>query len=51
MIYARTNHTCAMGSRMPNGLGGSTNFWRNAKLSNMRTPSVHPGKNYPTGTW
>lgn len=48
-IYAHANSTCAMGSRMLNGLGGSADFLRNAKLSIMHTPSVRPSKNDPTG--
>ncbi|KAJ3501298.1 hypothetical protein NMY22_g18976 [Coprinellus aureogranulatus] len=48
-IYAHANSTCAMGSRMLNGLGGSADFLRNAKLSIMHTPSTRPSKNDPTG--
>ncbi|KAJ7137925.1 hypothetical protein C8R44DRAFT_766496 [Mycena epipterygia] len=48
-IYAHANSTCAMGSRMLNGLGGSADFLRNAKLSIMHTPSSRPTKTDPTG--
>lgn len=37
--YAHANSTNALGSRMLNGLGGSADFLRNAKLSIMHTPS------------
>ncbi|KAL0948579.1 hypothetical protein HGRIS_011138 [Hohenbuehelia grisea] len=48
-IYAHANSTCALGSRMLNGLGGSADFLRNAKLSIMHTPSSRPTKSDPTG--
>ncbi|KAL1743990.1 hypothetical protein HDZ31DRAFT_39737 [Schizophyllum fasciatum] len=48
-IYAHANSTCALGSRMLNGLGGSADFLRNAKLSIMHTPSSRPSKTDPTG--
>ncbi|KDR69927.1 hypothetical protein GALMADRAFT_255228 [Galerina marginata CBS 339.88] len=48
-IYAHANSTNALGSRMLNGLGGSADFLRNAKLSIMHTPSVRPTKSDPTG--
>lgn len=48
-IYAHANSTNALGSRMLNGLGGSADFLRNAKLSIMHTPSARPTKNDPTG--
>ncbi|PPQ71853.1 hypothetical protein CVT26_007012 [Gymnopilus dilepis] len=48
-IYAHANSTNAMGSRMLNGLGGSADFLRNAKLSIMHTPSARPTKTDPTG--
>ncbi|KIY43787.1 acyl-CoA carboxylate CoA-transferase [Fistulina hepatica ATCC 64428] len=48
-IYAHANSTCALGSRMLNGLGGSGDFLRNAKLSIMHTPSARPSKTDPTG--
>ncbi|EEB91094.1 hypothetical protein MPER_10609, partial [Moniliophthora perniciosa FA553] len=35
--------------RMLNGLGGSADFLRNAKLSIMHTPSSRPTKTDPTG--
>jgi acetyl-CoA hydrolase len=43
-IYAHANSTNALGSRMLNGLGGSADFLRNAKLSIMHTPSARPSK-------
>ncbi|KAJ7593881.1 acyl-CoA carboxylate CoA-transferase [Mycena floridula] len=48
-IYAHANSTNALGSRMLNGLGGSADFLRNAKLSIMHTPSSRPTKTDPTG--
>jgi len=48
-IYAHANSTNALGSRMLNGLGGSADFLRNAKLSIMHTPSARPTKTDPTG--
>ena len=36
-IYGHANSTNVMGSRMLNGLGGSADFLRNAKLSIMHT--------------
>lgn len=48
-IYGHANSTCVNGSRMMNGLGGSGDFLRNAKLSIMHTPSVRPTKTDPTG--
>jgi len=48
-IYAHANSTCVMGSRMLNGLGGSADFLRNAKLSIMHTPSTRPTKTDPHG--
>ncbi|KAJ3748018.1 acyl-CoA carboxylate CoA-transferase [Lentinula detonsa] len=48
-IYAHANSTNALGSRMLNGLGGSADFLRNAKISIMHTPSTRPTKNDPTG--
>jgi len=48
-IYAHANSTNALGSRMLNGLGGSGDFLRNAKLSIMHTPSARPTKSDPTG--
>ncbi|KAF8636317.1 hypothetical protein AX17_003636 [Amanita inopinata Kibby_2008] len=47
--YAHANSTCVLGSRMLNGLGGSGDFLRNAKLSIMHTPSSRPTKTDPTG--
>ncbi|KAJ4468907.1 acyl-CoA carboxylate CoA-transferase [Lentinula aciculospora] len=48
-IYGHANSTNALGSRMLNGLGGSADFLRNAKLSIMHTPSTRPTKTDPTG--
>ncbi|PRT54214.1 Acetyl-CoA hydrolase [Wickerhamiella sorbophila] len=48
-IYGQANSTCVNGSRMLNGLGGSGDFLRNAKLSIMHTPSARPTKTDPTG--
>ncbi|KIK49981.1 hypothetical protein GYMLUDRAFT_253375 [Collybiopsis luxurians FD-317 M1] len=48
-IYGHVNSTNALGSRMLNGLGGSADFLRNAKISIMHTPSTRPSKNDPTG--
>ncbi|ODV66602.1 hypothetical protein HYPBUDRAFT_157747 [Hyphopichia burtonii NRRL Y-1933] len=48
-MYAHANSTNVMGSRMLNGLGGSADFLRNAKLSVMHTPSARPSKTDPTG--
>ncbi|MCJ1304861.1 acetyl-CoA hydrolase [Hypocenomyce scalaris] len=48
-MYAHANSTCVMGSRMLNGLGGSADFLRSAKISIMHTPSTRPSKTDPTG--
>lgn len=48
-IYAHANSTNVLGSRMLNGLGGSADFLRNAKLSIMHTPAARPSKKDPTG--
>ncbi|CCE62442.1 hypothetical protein TPHA_0C02890 [Tetrapisispora phaffii CBS 4417] len=48
-IYAHANSTNVNGSRMLNGLGGSADFLRNAKLSIMHAPSARPTKTDPTG--
>lgn len=49
-IYGHANSTLVNGSRMLNGLGGSGDFLRNAKLSIMHAPSARPSKNGdPTG--
>lgn len=48
-IYAHANSTMVCGSGMLNGLGGSADFLRNAKLSIMHTPSARPSKIDPTG--
>ncbi|KAG7848853.1 hypothetical protein KL941_001671 [Ogataea angusta] len=48
-IYAHANSTNVNGSRMLNGLGGSADFLRNAKLSIMHTPAARPTKTDPTG--
>ena len=43
-MYAHANSTCVMGSRMLNGIGGSADFLRSAKISVMHTPSTRPSK-------
>ncbi|CDK27097.1 unnamed protein product [Kuraishia capsulata CBS 1993] len=48
-IYGHANSTNVNGSRMLNGLGGSADFLRNAKLSIMHTPSARPSKTDKTG--
>jgi len=48
-IYGHANSTMVMGSRMLNGLGGSADFLRNAKLSIMHAPSARPTKTDPVG--
>eukprot|EP01027_Heterolobosea_sp_BB2_P023692 GEZU01035648.1.p1 GENE.GEZU01035648.1~~GEZU01035648.1.p1 ORF type:complete len:573 (+),score=165.24 GEZU01035648.1:125-1720(+) len=48
-IYAHANSTLVAGSRMLNGIGGSADFLRNAKLSIMHAPSVRPTKTDPIG--
>lgn len=48
-IYAHANSTNVNGSRMLNGLGGSADFLRNAKLSIMHCPSARPSKTDPNG--
>ncbi|KAF8871576.1 hypothetical protein BD779DRAFT_1717729 [Infundibulicybe gibba] len=48
-IYGHANSTNALGSRMLNGIGGSGDFLRNAKLSIMHTPSSRPSKADPHG--
>lgn len=48
-MYGHANSTNVMGSRMLNGLGGSGDFLRNAKLSIMHTPSARPSKTDATG--
>jgi len=48
-IYAHANSTCALGSRMLNGIGGSGDFLRNAKYSIMHFPSSRPSKTDPHG--
>lgn len=48
-MYGHANSTNVMGSRMLNGLGGSADFLRNAKVSIMHTPSARPSKIDPTG--
>ncbi|AOA63881.1 Acetyl-CoA hydrolase [Komagataella phaffii CBS 7435] len=48
-IYGHANSTNVLGSRMLNGLGGSADFLRNAKLSIMHTPAARPSKTDPTG--
>jgi acetyl-CoA hydrolase len=48
-IYGHANSTCVNGSRMLNGLGGSADFLRSAKISIMHTPSSRPTKTDPHG--
>lgn len=48
-MYAHGNSTNVMGSRMLNGLGGSADFLRNAKVSILHTPSARASKIDPTG--
>ncbi|KAI8973866.1 acetyl-CoA hydrolase [Pilobolus umbonatus] len=48
-IYGHANSTLVCGSGMLNGLGGSGDFLRNAKLSIMHTPSSRPSKKDPNG--
>lgn len=48
-IYGHANSTNVNGSRMLNGLGGSNDFLRNAKLSIMHAPSVRKSKTDPYG--
>lgn len=48
-IYGHANSTNVNGSRMLNGLGGSADFLRNAKLSIMHTPAARKTKTDPTG--
>ncbi|KAJ3572127.1 hypothetical protein NP233_g3285 [Leucocoprinus birnbaumii] len=46
--YGHGNSTYALSSRMLNGIGGSADFLRNAKLSIMLTPSNRLTKTDPT---
>uniref|UniRef100_A0A6B2L215 Acetyl-CoA hydrolase n=1 Tax=Arcella intermedia TaxID=1963864 RepID=A0A6B2L215_9EUKA len=48
-IYGHANSTMVHGSRILNGLGGSGDFLRNAKLSIMHAPSTRPSKTDPIG--
>jgi len=48
-MYAHVNSTMTLGSKMLNGLGGSGDFLRNAKLSIVHAPSSRPSKTDPTG--
>lgn len=48
-MYGHANSTCVSGSKILNGLGGSADFLRNAKLSIMHTPSARKTKTDPTG--
>lgn len=48
-IYGHANSTCVQGSKMLNGLGGSADFLRNAKISIMHAPSARPSKTDPFG--
>ncbi|CAG8496264.1 6402_t:CDS:2 [Racocetra fulgida] len=46
-IYGHANSTHVCGTKMLNGLGGSNDFLRNAKLSIVHTPSTRPTKKDP----
>ncbi|CAG8784121.1 1249_t:CDS:2, partial [Racocetra persica] len=48
-IYGHVNSTHVCGTKMLNGLGGSNDFLRNAKLSIVHTPSTRPTKKDPIG--
>ncbi|CAG8588278.1 1052_t:CDS:10 [Cetraspora pellucida] len=48
-IYGHANSTHVNGTKMLNGLGGSNDFLRNAKLSIVHTPSTRPTKKDPIG--
>ena len=48
-MYGHANSTLVCGSGMLNGLGGSGDFLRNAKLSVMHSPSTRPSKKDPNG--
>lgn len=48
-FYGHANSTMVCGSRMLNGLGGSNDFIRNAKLSIMHTPSTRKTSVSETG--
>ncbi|KAI9252670.1 acetyl-CoA hydrolase [Sporodiniella umbellata] len=48
-MYGHANSTLVCGSGMLNGLGGSADFLRNAKLSVMHSPSSRPSKKDPNG--
>jgi acetyl-CoA hydrolase len=48
-MYGHANSTLVCGSGMLNGLGGSGDFLRNAKLSVMHSPSSRPSKKDPNG--
>ncbi|EIE79584.1 hypothetical protein G6F46_008243 [Rhizopus delemar] len=48
-MYGHANSTLVCGSGMLNGLGGSGDFLRNAKLSVMHSPSTRPSKKDPHG--
>jgi acetyl-CoA hydrolase len=48
-IYGHANSTLVQGSKMLNGLGGSADFLRNAKISIMHAPSTRPTKTDPHG--
>lgn len=43
-IFAHANSTCAGGTRMMNGIGGSGDFERNAYISMMHAPACRPSK-------
>ncbi|GAM18921.1 hypothetical protein SAMD00019534_020960, partial [Acytostelium subglobosum LB1] len=48
-IYGHANSTCVLGSKMLNGIGGSGDFNRNARISIMHAPSARPTKSDPLG--
>ncbi|GIQ86962.1 acetyl-CoA hydrolase/transferase [Kipferlia bialata] len=48
-IYGHANSSHLMGARLVNGIGGSGDFLRNAKLSMMHFPSTRPSKTDPFG--
>lgn len=48
-MYGHANSTLVCGSGMLNGLGGSGDFLRNAKISIMHSPSSRPSKKDPNG--
>lgn len=43
-IYAHANSTLVCGTKMIHGIGGSGDFFRNAYISIVHTPSTRPTK-------